>query len=109
MTEKLQATNESGVRLCALLGEWVGSELQRENWDSYGASPVQTRTIHVAMTMAEHIAGVVFEGRLIDRVDPCNNGDIVFSDGDESIWIRVATIKPEDTSDAAYLALDGKS
>lgn len=80
------------------LQRWIGSDLQRENWDSYGAAVVETRTIIVAMKVAECIAGLVFEGRPIDRVDPCNNGDIAFSDGDESIWIRVSTIAPEEVS-----------
>ena len=82
---------EKSKQLANSLSKWIGSDIQKANWDSYGASPIDTRTILAAMQVAERIADLTFDGRTIDRVEPCNDGSITLSDDDESIWIRIET------------------
>lgn len=80
------------------LSAWIGSDVQRPNWDSYGAAPIETRTIIVAMKIAERLEGLAFDGRKMDFVGPCVNGEIEFSDGDESVYLRLTTIRPDESA-----------
>ena len=73
------------------IGTLIGSDVQRPNWDSYGACPIETRTIEVAKKIAERLEGLEFDGLPLNSVCPGNDGSIVISDGDESVYVSITT------------------
>ena len=87
-TEK---TSESALvdAVVMRLESWIGSELQQPSWDSYGAVPITTETIRMAIDLAKLIVGKIDK---VNWVTPCPDGSIEFSDNDNSVWIRVSML-----------------
>jgi hypothetical protein len=83
-------TSESSLvdAVVGRLESWIGSDVQKPNWDSYGANPVTTKTISMAIDLARLIVGRSIGGAVINSVVPANDGDIVFTDSDEVVWIK---------------------
>lgn len=77
----------SAHQIVKRLEQWIGSELQNPSWDSYGARPVTTETIQLAMKLAWLIVGRIDK---VNTIQPCPDGSIEFSDPDGSICIRVS-------------------
>jgi hypothetical protein len=77
------------------LKSWIGTDLQQPNWDSCQSEPVTTRTINVAMQIADRLEGLVIDGRKLDCLGLGNDGCVEISDGDASVWIHITTIEPE--------------
>ena len=76
---------------------WLGSDVQRPNWDGYRAQPISDRTLRVAALIAERLEGLEIDGRNIKCVFPCNSGGVSLSDGDESVWILITEEEPCDS------------
>ena len=78
------------------LQQWSQSDVMRDNWDSYGAKAISERVLRVACEIADRLEGLVIDGRMISRVDPTNCGGVCFSDGDESVWIKVEAFNDDE-------------
>jgi len=89
------------MSLSDTLRKWLGSDLQQHGWDAYDAKPIETRTIEVAIAIAERLEGLVINGRPIS-VEPSNDGTICFSDGDESVYLTLLVLPPEDDDESLH-------
>lgn len=82
----------SQSNLVTTLKSWIGSDLQKPNWDSYGADAISTTTINEAIELAAILDGKTINGKVINLATPDPYGEIVLSDNDESLWITVASL-----------------
>lgn len=70
----------------ALRQQIEGCRKLKQNWDSYGAPPIQASTIDFALLVADRVAELG-----ITLACPTNDGGIELSDGDTGKWIKILT------------------
>lgn len=83
------------IKLAHKVAALRGTEVQKPNWNSYGADAISDATIAAAERVAEILDGERIKGRRLTTVCPHANGAIVLSDNDESIWIEISVDSTE--------------